>query len=457
MRFLSLFGPTAAEFATLILLWPVTTLVRPTYGVNFTPVPSPNLDLRDMGQVALTGDFDSISLYTYQQQSENSFSTNGTQSLITQLPNGDFATTASADGYIKALCPFVMSNGNAAGVIVGGNFTSLGGIEAQGVAMYDSTSGKITPLPGLTGTVNALLCDKETNTVYVGGEFKGANSTNAVAWVGMSGWANLPFQGFNGPVNSIITAPNGNIIFGGSFTGLGNSTTTTPKKKDQQIINISSANITTTGSNTTNGFNNGTNIVCKTSGQDGFDSTWLLADDTPGSWTAIMNFGYEPSKLRLWNTHQDGRGTKTFRFTAFPINGIMNFTYTDPDTGEEGLFCDARCPLSANTSVSYQDFMFYNTVGMSQFRIDISDWYGAGGGLDGVELFQNGKLNHTVLDASDTYTSRYLCLCCQQSERAVLRRSSIWLQLYRDRSVVCHTIRSEQFRVSHCQPHWFKC
>ncbi len=392
MRFPSLFRPTAAEFASLILLWPIASLIRPTQGVNFTPVPSPNLDLTDLGKVALTGNFDSISLYTYQQQSENSFSTNGTQSLITQLPNGDFATTASADGYIKTMCPFVMSNGMLAGVIVGGNFTSLGGIEAQGVALYDSTTGKVTPLPGLTGTVNVLLCNKVTNTVYVGGQFKGANSTNAVAWVGMSGWANLPFQGFNGPVNSILPASNGNIIFGGSFTGLGNSTTITPNQKDKQIINISSANITTTNTNTTTGFNDGTNIVCKTSGQDGPGNTWLLADNTAGSWTATMNFGYEPSKLRIWNTHQDGRGTKTFRFTAIPINGIMNFTYTDPDSGEVGLFCDARCPLSSNTSVPYQDFIFYNTVGMSAFRIDVSDWYGAGGGLDGIELFQNGEL-----------------------------------------------------------------
>ncbi len=392
MRLFSLFGPTAAELAFLVQLWPIMTLVRPTQGVNFTSIPSTDLNLNDMGQVALPGSFDSISLYTYQQQTENAFSTNGTQSLIMQLPNGDFATTASADGYIKAMCPFEMHDGTFAGVIVGGNFTSLGGVEAQGVAMYDSKTAKITPLPGLTGSVNAILCDKTTNTVYVGGEFKGANSTNAIAWVGMSGWANLPFEGFNGPVNSIIMGPRGDIIFGGSFTGLGNSTTTIPNQKDQQVINISSANITAVGTSTTAGFNDASNIVCKTNGQDGPNQTWLLSDDSPGSWTAAMNFGYEPSLLRIWNTHQDGRGTKTFRFTAIPLNGIMNFTYTDPDTGVEGLYCDARCPLTSNKSVPYQDFRFWNIVGMSAFRIDVSDWYDQGGGLDGVELFQNGTV-----------------------------------------------------------------
>lgn len=410
MRFASLFGPTAAEFAFLVQLWPlITHLIPPTQAVNFTPVQSPDLDLADLGRVALTGDFDAISLYTYQQQTESTFSTKGSQSIINQLPNGDFATAARADGYIKAMCPFIMHDGTMAGIIVGGNFTSLGQIEAQGIAMYDLTSGKITPLPGLTGQVNTVLCDADTNTVYVGGSFKGANSTNAVAWVGMAGWATLPFEGFNGPVNSIVKASNGNIVFGGSFSGLGNSSTS-PTKKDQQIINISSANISTSSNSTQTGLTNPSNIICKASGQDGSGNTWLLSDNEPGWWKANMNFGYEPSLLRIWNTHQDGRGTKIFRFTAIPLDGIMNFTYTDPDSGKEAL-CDARCPLTSSSSIPYQDFRFVNTVGMSAFRIDISEWYGQGGGLDGIELFQDGEITQIPVSTIDAYSSRYVCLC----------------------------------------------
>ena len=376
-------------------------LVPLTQGVAFDPVPPPNINLDQLGRVALAGNFDSISLYSYRQQTESAFSTNGSQALITQLPNGDFIPAATADAYIKSMCPFVMSNNQFAGVVVGGNFTSLGGIEAQGVAMYDPSTSKVTPLPGLLGQVSVVYCDQDTNTVYVGGDFKGADSTNAVAWVGNTGWANLPFAGFNGPVNSITKAPNGNIIFGGSFTGLGN-TTTTPQRKDQQIINISSANVSSGSTTDTTGFNDPRNIVCKTVGQDGPGNTWLLEDNSPGFWRADMNFGYQPTKLRLWNTHQDGRGTKTFRFTAFPLNGIMNLTYMDPVTNEK-TNCDAsgaRCPLSNNASLQYQDFTFVNSVGMSAFQIDISDWYGSGGGLDGIELFQDGNLAQT----------RYTCM-----------------------------------------------
>ena len=389
MRLISLFGLTAAEFAYLIQLWPVwNQLIAPAQALNFDPVPAPSLDLSELGRVALTGDFDAISLYTYQQQTESIYSSNGSQAIVTQRPNGDFVTTVTSDGFIKSMCPFVMKDGTLAGVIVGGNFTSMGGQETHGVAMYDPNTQNITTLEGLTGSVNAVWCDQETNTVYVGGDFKGGHSTNAIAWVGTAGWSDLPFTGLNGPVKEIRGAPNGNVIFAGSFTGLGNRNSTTLVHKDQQIINLSSANITSGFSSTTNGFDDPHNIVCKVNGQDGAGNTWLLEDNTPGFWNANLSFGFQPTKLRLWNTHQDGRGTQTFRFTAFP-NAIMNFTYIDPATGKNTT-CDARCPLSNDTKVSYQDFRFVNTVGMSSFRIDISAWYGQGGGLNGIELFQDG-------------------------------------------------------------------
>ena len=392
MRFSSLFGPTAAEFATIILTFHVSS----TQGVNFTPVPSPNLDLSGLGRVALAGDFDSISLYTYREQNENSFATNGSQSLLTQMPNGAFATLATADASITTMCPFVLQDGTFAGIVVGGNFTSLSGVEAQGVAMFNPSTGGVTALTGLSGQVSSLLCDSETNTVYVGGDFKGANSTNAIAWVGMTGWTNLPFAGFNGPVSSIAKAPSGNVIFGGDFTGLGNTTATAPNSKDQQVINLSTANVSAVAGSSQDGFSDPRNVVCNTEGQSGPGRTWLLADDAPGAWTADMNFGFRPTKLRVRNTHQDGRGTKVFRYTATPINGIMNFSYIDPATNEK-KYCDSRCPLSDDPAVKSQDFKFVNVIGMSGFKIDISEWYGKGGGFDGIELFQDGKFSMPCL------------------------------------------------------------
>lgn len=364
------------------------------HAISYTTVPSPNLDLSGLGRVAVAGDFDSISLYTYQGQNENSFSTNGSQSLLGRYPNGAFDSLAATDAYIETMCPFVMKDGSLAGLVVGGNFTSLGGVQAQGIALFDPNTTKITPLPGLSGHVSSVYCDPSSATVYVGGAFTGGNSTNAIAWT--TGWTNLPFAGFNGPVTAITKAPNGNIVFAGQFDGLGN--TTTPITPNGQTINIGSANITSGSSSSQSGFDNPGNIVCKTGDQDGSGNTWLLADNTPGYWDAKFGFGFNPTMMRLYNTKQDGRGTQTFRVTAFPINGIMNLTYVDSNGHNQS--CSAECPLPQGNTTQ-QDFQFVNSVGMNEIRIDITAWYGSGGGLSGIELFQDDIYSFAISDFNE--------------------------------------------------------
>jgi hypothetical protein len=360
--------------------------------INFKPIPSANLDLSSSGRVGLVGDFSGISLYEFEGQNQNGFSTNGSQSVLARLPNGAFTSLASADSTIRAMCSFV-KDGAMAGVVIGGSFTSIGGVKTPGAALIDTNTSAVTPLTGLSGTVNTLLCDPPSNSVYVGGAFTGANSSNAIMWVGDAGWTNLPFAGFNGPVSSITKAANGNIVFGGNFTGLGNATG--PSNPDQQIVNISGANITSGSSTATAGLSDPRNIVCQNSSTDGAGTTWLLADNTPGFWQATFGFGFQPTKLRLRNTHLNGRGTKTWRFTAQPINGIMNFTYTDPATGLNAS-CTSECPLSDSHDVEFQDFHFVNDVGMNAFRIDISSFYGSGGGLNGIELFQDDIFAYAI-------------------------------------------------------------
>jgi hypothetical protein len=394
MRFSSLLSPKSRGQPQIKKSWVIlSSLVRLSHAISFNTVPSPNLDLSPLGRVGIAGDFDGISLYQFQGQNENSFASNGSQSVLARYPDGGFASIVSSDAGIQAMCPFMLMDGSMAGVIVAGNFTSLGGMESQGIAMFNPNNSNVTPLPGLSGQVSALFCDQSTSTVYVGGSFKGANSTNAIAWVGTEGWTNLPFLGFNGPVTSITKSSAGKIIFGGSFTGLGNASTLIDL--DQQVINISGAKISSGSSTTTAGFSDPKNIVCKTSGIDGPGNTWLLADQTPGFWRADFGFGFQPTKLRLRNTHQDGRGIKTWRYTASPINGIMNFTYIDPATGQNSS-CTSECPLSNDPAVPFQDFVFVNVIGMNAFQIDVSDWYGKGGGLNGIELFQNDIYSYAI-------------------------------------------------------------
>ena len=401
------------ELAAFILTAPLL-LAQPASALPYTTVPSPNLDLSQLGRVALAGDYDSISLYEYVGQNENTFNRNGSQGLITRYPNGAFQTLSMTDAYIQTMCPFV-KDGELQGVVVGGNFTSLGGVQAQGIALWNPDTQEVTALSGLSGQVKALYCDDDSGTVYVGGSFMGGNSTNAMAWT--TGWTNLPFAGFNGPVTSIAKNSAGNIVFGGSFSGLGNTTTLT--EPDIQVINLSSGNISSEGATSRSQYSDPYQIICNTNtSEDGSDGTWLLRDDTRGFWQGDYAFGFNPTKLRLFNTVQEGRGTKTFYFENMNSGGILNMQYFDADGNNKS--CSSHCPLAHNTTG--QDFHFDPAVGMDSFRINIVDWYGSGGGLGGIELYQDQIFSYAINDFNEP-----TCKGAQQvSSSEVTPRQGVW-------------------------------
>lgn len=379
-------GPGLLQFLVL------ATFATLSSALTFDPIPSPNIDISKLGQVGIAGDFSGISFYDFKGQKEQPFSSNGSGQLMTRLPNNVFIDLLSADASIETMCVFQGM------VMLGGNFTSVGRKQSIGVAAFNPTTSEITPLAGLSGQVNSLLCDDDAGMVFVGGSFRAEDSFNAITWRGSSNWSSLPFAGFNGPVTSIAKAPNGNIIFGGSFTGLGN--TSTPGTPDAQTVNLNTAKLSTYQGATTPGFSDPKNVICNSGGASGQDRTWLLEDGVPGNWAASFGYSFRPTKLRLKNTHLDGRGTRTWLFTAQPNNGIMNFTYVDPETGNN-MSCTNQCPLSNNASIEYQDFHFVNRISMNAFRIDISAWYGQGGGLDNIQLFQDDISTFAINDFNE--------------------------------------------------------
>ncbi|KAF8469584.1 cellular morphogenesis protein [Kalaharituber pfeilii] len=384
---------------SLSQLWSLTIGISTVASaLEFKAVTPPPLNLDELGKVGLAGDFNGISIYSYEGQQVSALANkNGSDSVMVQLPNGAFTAVVSADANIDAMCTFEKKDGKVVGVVVGGNFTSLGGVEANGVALVNPSDGTVTSMNGLNGKVSALYCDKDTETVYVGGEFTGVNSSNALAWSDESNWEDLPFEGFNKPVKSITKSSSGSIIFGGLFDGLGN--VTAPASSHMQTLNLQSAVITAEQTILREGFNDPRNIVCN-NGQDGPGNTWLLSDGQFGSWTADFRFGFRPTKLRLRNTHFEGRGTAEFRLTAFPIGGIMNLTYVDPADNQK-KFCESRCPLSDDPKVGFQDFEFVNVIGMSNIRIDISRFYGPGAGLAGIEVFQDDVYTFAINDFNE--------------------------------------------------------
>ncbi|KAL5041810.1 hypothetical protein BDW71DRAFT_191145 [Aspergillus fruticulosus] len=415
MRFPSLFGPATAGSSAFLQLW----LLSQWSGVcalSFQSVSQPELDLSRLGQVALTGDFDAVTFYSYAEQRNAKAGDDDSQSILAPLPNGVLTALSTSDADIRAMCAFAKQDGSHSGIYVGGNFTSLGANKAHGVALYDPVSNKVTTLPGLSGSVSALFCDQETNTVYVGGSFKQGNTSNAAAWVVGEGWKTLSFDGLNGPVSSIIKNDDGHIVFGGSFDGIGNSTSSS--KKIEQVINLSNATITSDTTSTRSGFTDPRNIICQTSGAGGAGETWLLADYALGYWRADMRYNFSPTKLRVYNTHYEGRGTKSFLFRRLPDNGIMNLTYTDPSTGED-VNCDQYCSLSDDTDEEYRDFRFVNQVGMTGFMFEIRDYYGTGAGLNGIEVFTNDVFTYAINDFNEP-------TCGNSSDISTSTRTGSW-------------------------------
>src|SRR3954467_10451566 len=103
MRISLMLGPAAAEFASFILL--CTSSLPFTQGKesSYEPVPLPNLDLGSLGRLAIGGNFDAVSLYTYYGQREGVVG-NGSQAILSTLPNGAFDVLSSADASINAMC-----------------------------------------------------------------------------------------------------------------------------------------------------------------------------------------------------------------------------------------------------------------------------------------------------------------------------------------------------------------
>jgi hypothetical protein len=62
-------------------------------------------------------------------------------------------------------------------------------------------------------------------------------------------------------------------------------------------------------------------------------------------------------------------------------------SYVDLVT-QQTIQCSENCTLSNDTA--YQDFTVVDTLSVSGIRININSWFGAGGGLGYVQIFQSG-------------------------------------------------------------------
>ncbi|KAL9548227.1 hypothetical protein MBANPS3_005789 [Mucor bainieri] len=354
------FSSSALTFLSLLL-------IRAIHGIDIDD---------DIGQLGFAGNYAGISNANSALQFESLAP--DTHHLIQQKADGHFEKIAAFSGNITSFC--TLEND----IYFGGYFETVNETLFNHIVRYSTQSNQFQALgQGVNGSVYSLYCDDVDQIVYVGGNF----TAHAIQWdIRASQWTPVPWKGFNGPVYTITKNKQYNsLLFGGRFDATGdgqffNSNTS-------QLIPLSSPTSISSGNGARFGtFNDPSSIVCpsKPSPESTTGNPWYLQDGVPGYWDANFINPVQPTVFRLANTHTD-RGTVSFNILALGLNEYYNLSYVDPIT-QQTTQCSTECILSNDT---YQDFTVLDPMTSSGVRININSWYGRGGGLGYVQIFQS--------------------------------------------------------------------
>ncbi len=404
--------PTLAT--TAAIAWAAAAL--PTIATAASSSQS-QIDFDSLGSVAVVGSFAGLTLYD-PSATQNTYSS-AAATLVSRSQSGDLSELGATDtgGSISAVCQSPSGT-----VYVGGNFTSFGATAAANIAAYDPATDAFAALgTGLDGEVLALSCND--TTVYAGGSFTGpvdaANGEYAgsvAEWaVGTASWSPLPFNGLNGPVNTITPSEDGkSLFFGGNFsttfingsissttitntTAEGNATTFQSLGSSLSSISLNTSYVTATPTTYLNGFGRPSYIFCPRR-EDGPSASWLLVDGNQGYIVIELRREVTARGIRLGNTFYGGRGTKNFTITSIPDDQVLELQYysnaSDPNSAL--ATCSDDCQMAHDESVEYQDFLFTNATTMTGFQMTFIDWYGDGAGLHLMELLSEGSYTSAV-------------------------------------------------------------
>ena len=76
--------------------------------------------------------------------------------------------------------------------------------------------------------------------------------------------------------------------------------------------------------------------------------------------------------------------------TSAPDNSVISLTYKDSSGANQT--CTDSCPLSVDSKVSAQDFVFTNgAMSLTGLNIHLKEWQGDGAGLSSVQLLSDGE------------------------------------------------------------------
>lgn len=74
-------------------------------------------------------------------------------------------------------------------------------------------------------------------------------------------------------------------------------------------------------------------------------------------------------------------------------NELFQLAYVDPTT-QVRTTCSDMCFMANSPNVTFQDFTVENAINTTGVRIEIHSWYGSGGGLGNVQIYQAGKYKY---------------------------------------------------------------
>ncbi|KAI0793263.1 cortical protein marker for cell polarity-domain-containing protein [Abortiporus biennis] len=381
---------------------------------TFAHATLPLVDFDRMGKVGLTGSFTGL---TFVSNSSDAASFDpSTSTIFSRSSDGLLTRLASTDpgGSVSATC----SLGDK--LYIAGNFSSIGGIQAANIAVYDPSSDSFASVgsSGPNGDVLALFCDQSHNKIWAGGKFTSPGSSVAIWDESSTSWAAAPFGGLAGSsaeVFSITTNSSGSsLFFAGSFitsftngsvslNGTNNpnvpfSSGASPFSSSLVPVPLGNAQINPSDSSPDPNFSNISNILCP-SGSDGPGNTWLARDGSEAVIT-VRKFSFiSASGIRIGNTFLEGRGTTGFTLTTIPDNTVQTLQFVDPHTGGN-VTCNDPCPLLVDSTVPYQDFLFPGVMDVTGFQLKLSEWQGAGPGLHLLQLLSSGAFA-TSIDADN--------------------------------------------------------
>ncbi|KAK1224226.1 hypothetical protein PQX77_012883 [Marasmius sp. AFHP31] len=367
----------------------------------------PQVDYNRMGTVGLAGSFAGFDLI---QDNPLSFD-NSTSTLFSRSSEGALSAlgTTNSGGRISGGCALDDV------FYVGGSFSTIGSTSASNVASYRLSSSQFSALGsnGPNGEVDAIYCDAKNGKVWVGGKFTSPGASVAVWDTKAGSWSQPPFVGVSGAqarVSSITSnSSQSSLFFAGSFVasfqGSGNitgnnnpnvpfSAGATPFSSSLVPVPLQNAEVTGGPSSSNSQFNDLKKILCP-AGQDGPGNTWFAEDGATATIT-VRTFSFiTASGIRLGNTFQPNHGTSQFSVTTIPDNAVQTLKYFDPATGQNAT-CSDSCPLSSDSSLLYQDFLFPNALSLTGAQIKLSGFTGSGSGLHILQLLSSGAFASSV-------------------------------------------------------------